>query len=440
MKSLIRKIVRRRSKRRALRAARRNDAPVITKVIGSSTLPASLVDTAHLSILNYPADEDGMVTQVTLRLGGHAPGHGDDWEVRVYEKTATRSFVLKGKQSISVATRKTSEQTMHVHPPLPIRRGQYIGLVNKSGRLSLTYTRGWSMQRGVLGDLWDLWYLEDQPQHDIGSATPPLLMWNGRVGWFATMAQDPPEPAMVVPVCTLATDMRRILEDSSTTDVTFIVGTECEPICAHRSIIKARCDFFNALLSGGFLEEGMQRVTIPDASPITFRMMLEWLYTNDIENLQPSEAVDLMQLASKYCIASLLAKCELIIKPYVDYDNVSTLFMIGTQCSAAQLLTYCDYYARKYQVKLISTVNSSNAEQLHLLATKARLQELSAACEPYLSAFGSKNESDGEAKQQSDESKEGDFNYARGGAHPPATPPPNFNGKPLAQRERMWSA
>ena len=49
--------------------------------------------------------------------------------------------------------------------------------------------------------------------------------------------------------------------------------------------------------------------------------------------------------------------------------------------------------------------------------------------------------SDGEAKQQSDESKEGDFNYpSRGGAHPPATPPPNFNGKPLAQRERMWSA
>ena len=139
------------------RAARRNDAPVITKVIGSSTLPASLVDTAHLSILNYPADEDGMVTQVTLRLGGHAPGHGDDWEVRIYEKTETRSFILKGKQSIAVSTRKTSEQTMQVHPPLAIQRGQFIGLVNKSGRLSLTYTRGWSMQRGLQGDLWDLW-------------------------------------------------------------------------------------------------------------------------------------------------------------------------------------------------------------------------------------------------------------------------------------------
>ena len=75
-------------------------------------------------------------------------------------------------------------------------------------------------------------------------------MWNGKVGWFATMAQDPPEPPMVVPLCTLAKDMRRILEDTSTSDVTFLVGNHREPICAHRSIIKARCDFFNALLSG----------------------------------------------------------------------------------------------------------------------------------------------------------------------------------------------
>ena len=309
-----------------VRAAKRNETPLVTKVIGSPTLPASLVDTAHLSILNYPADEDGMVTNITLRLGGHAPGNGDDWEVRIYEKTATRAFILKGKQSIAVATRRTTEQSLQVYPPLPIERGQYIGLVNKSGRLSLTYTRGWSMQRGVLGDLWDLWYLEDQPMHDIGSATPPLLMWNGRVGWFATMAQDPPEPLMVVPVCTLANDMRRILEDEKTTDVTFLVGAHRDPVHAHRSIIKARCDFFNALLAGGFVEEGMQTVEIPDATPITFRLMLEWLYTNRIEGLQPSEATEVLQLASKYCITSLLAKCEMVRHVPIEVCPVVSTF------------------------------------------------------------------------------------------------------------------
>lgn len=259
----------------------------MTKVIGTASLPVSLVDTAHLSILNYPAEEDGVVTDLSLRLGAAAPGDGTDWEVRIYQKSEIRSFVLRGKQSINVDTNLMGEQHIKITPPLPIRRGQFIGLVNKSGRLSLTYTRGWTMQRGTTGDIWDLWYLEEQPLHRLGSMTPPLLMWNGSVGWFAKMAQDPPEPRLVLPVSTLVADMRRILDDSSTMDVTFFVGPDLEPVCAHRAIIKARCKFFDTLLSGGFIEEGKQEVQIPDSEPHLFRLMLEYLYTNNIEGLGP---------------------------------------------------------------------------------------------------------------------------------------------------------
>ena len=73
-------------------------------------------------------------------------------------------------------------------------------------------------------------YLEEQPLQQLGSVTPQLLMWNGRVGWYATMAQDPPEPPMIVPVNTLQADMRKILEDITTTDVTFLIGPTYEPI------------------------------------------------------------------------------------------------------------------------------------------------------------------------------------------------------------------
>ena len=34
---------------------------------------------------------------------------------------------------------------------------------------------------------WDLWYQESQPPSRIDSATPPLSMWNGSVGWYANM-------------------------------------------------------------------------------------------------------------------------------------------------------------------------------------------------------------------------------------------------------------
>ena len=50
---------------------------------------------------------------------------------------------------------------------------------------------------------------------------------------------------------------------------------------------KARCKFFDTLLSGGFIEEGKQEVQIPDSEPHLFRLMLEYLYTNNIEGLGP---------------------------------------------------------------------------------------------------------------------------------------------------------
>ena len=39
------------------------------------------------------------------------------------------------------------------------------------------------------------------------------------------------------------------------------------------------------------------------------------------------------------------------------------------------------------QVRLISMVSSENAENLHILASRARLTELESACLPYLSTY-----------------------------------------------------
>ena len=290
--------------------------------------------------------------------------------------------------------------------------------------------------------------MESQPLQQLGSVTPQLLMWNGRVGWYATMAQDPPEPPMIVPVNTLQADMRQILEDTTTTDITFLIGPTYEPIHAHRCILKARGNYFQALLSGGFIEEGKQTVEMMDTSPICFRFMLEWLYTNDIESLQPQEAVDVMQLAAKFCMNTLIHKCEQVLKPVIDYDNVATLFSIAVVCSATQLMAYCAYYARKYQVRLIAMVSSENADNLHILASRARLTELESACLPYLSTYlckkKQKNSQGGESKSSKNESKmeqseRSNFNTMLDDiSNPPMTPP--RGQPPPGSRERMWSA
>ena len=76
----------------------------------------------------------------------------------------------------------------------------------------------------------------------------------------------------------------------------------------------------------------------------------------------------------------------------MDYDNCATLFVLAGQCSANQLASYCAYYGRKYQIKLISVVCSENANTMYELAVKARLKELQSACSLYLNEDFSKKE------------------------------------------------
>ena len=79
-----------------------------------------------------------------------------------------------------------------------------------------------------------------------------------------------------------------------------------------------------------------------------------------------------------------LSRCAQTIKPFVDFENCGTLFVLADQCSASQLMQYCAYFARKHQLQIIATLGKENVDVLHILATKARLKELQHACVPYL--------------------------------------------------------
>ena len=93
-------------------------------VIGSQSLPRSLIDTAHISILNTPIKEDGHVSSVSLRLGGIPPGSGQ-WEVRAYAMTQSGSFCLVGLRGIAIDPTATDvKQDIPVEPVLPIAAGQ----------------------------------------------------------------------------------------------------------------------------------------------------------------------------------------------------------------------------------------------------------------------------------------------------------------------------
>ena len=91
-----------------------------------------------------------------------------------------------------------------------------------------------------------------------------------------------------------------------------------------------------------------------------------------------------MRLSSKYCIAGLLALCETEIKPFVDTDNVPTIFRIALTCQAQQLMAFCSFFARKHQSRLRERVCKDNAEDMNVLGLRSRVPALCAECTQFL--------------------------------------------------------
>eukprot|EP00944_MAST-04C_sp_MAST-4C-sp1_P006421 g6421.t1 len=356
------------------------------KVLGSRIIPRSLVDTAHLSILNHCAQEDGVVVSITLRLGATPPGDGTDWEARVYEKAGPRDFVLKSRSRLQVNIRSLEEQEITLSKPLDIKKGQYVGLTNRSGRLSVTYTRGWTTETSATRDFWDLWYQEIQPSAEINSQLSAMLLWNGRVGWYASMREDPPEPVIERVKSTMSFDIGQLWHDKDSTDVIFEVGPQQVEVRAHKIILKARSRYFAALLAGGFAEsdKNTKRIVMPSISPEAFSKVLEWLYTDTVTEVHSDIAVEVLQAGSRYCLDGLIAETELILKEYVDLQNLGEMYQLAQITNANQLLDYCIYFAKKHVENLIRFSSVENASLLLDLARMNSMRRLQETCEKIL--------------------------------------------------------
>lgn len=321
-------------------------------------IPDDLADTAHLSILNFPAETNGHVTAITVHLGQEPPGGGRRWEVLIYKMVGGHRFSLVAKRRIQIDSTCRRPQKVSVVPPLPIKQGQFVGIVNKDGKLRLTYTRGWEQEVAT----WDLWYQESQPPGQVGSTTSPLFMWNGSVGWYACMDPDEPEPEMVCPKSTLANDLLELVDDKSSADITFLVGRMRQPVYAHRSILVVRSAYFRALLAGGFAENGAQQLVIPEISREVFVKVLEFIYTDHLQDFTPDMAVELMRWASRYCLPRLLAQCEVYLRDLVTVQNLEQMLKLARCCHAVQLEAYCNHFMRKHGVQLAPLGGGNDAE------------------------------------------------------------------------------
>jgi len=150
----------------------------------------------------------------------------------------------------------------------------------------------------------------------------------------------------------LSDDLRNLLIKEKDSDVTFTIGDE--KIKAHRLILSARSEYFDAMFHSCMKEDADKDVEIHDCEPEIFMRIIEFLYTDT-----PPEDIDeismkLLPYADQYLVTSLKNHCANSVKNNLSPGNIKEVLILAHNHNCPFLKEYC------FQKLTISLFNDSD--------------------------------------------------------------------------------
>ena len=128
----------------------------------------------------------------------------------------------------------------------------------------------------------------------------------------------------------LSHDIGDLFNNTDYCDLKLIVdGVEFQ---AHRIILAARSDYFRALLFSGMKETNCDRITISEARPGAFRLLLQYIYTGKISFRHEKEEllIDLLGLVHQYGFIELQKATSDYLESILDVKNVCSIYDISS--------------------------------------------------------------------------------------------------------------
>jgi RCC1 and BTB domain-containing protein len=134
-------------------------------------------------------------------------------------------------------------------------------------------------------------------------------------------------------VSTLVNDYSMVVNDSKFSDVNFVI--EGQIIHAHKIILAARSQHFNAMFSSGMKESTSSEIEIPNIKYQTFLALMNYLYSDHITS-DPIIAIELYAAADMFVLDRLKYKCADMVQQQLNIDNSCTLLCIADNMHANQ--------------------------------------------------------------------------------------------------------
>uniref|UniRef100_A0A182UYQ6 BTB domain-containing protein n=1 Tax=Anopheles merus TaxID=30066 RepID=A0A182UYQ6_ANOME len=135
-------------------------------------------------------------------------------------------------------------------------------------------------------------------------------------------------------------------------DVTFVV--EQERIPAHRVILAARSEYFQALLYGG-LEETKQTEIALQVPLQPFQYLLRYIYSGSmsLKDMKDEDILDTLGLAIQYGFPSVEKAIINYLSLHVSAGNVCAILDAGRLFDLADLLAVCDEFVDRNAIDVL---------------------------------------------------------------------------------------
>lgn len=150
-----------------------------------------------------------------------------------------------------------------------------------------------------------------------------------------------------VPASNLAQQFRPLVNNPSHSDITFLVGGGHFKVYAHKAILCTRCEKFRSMFQNNMIESAQNEISLQIENSAVLLALLEYIYTDTVENFTYDLAFDLMALADEYLLPRLRQICEIQLQSFVNSDNVCEILIYAHNHNANDLKQYCLNYCLK---------------------------------------------------------------------------------------------
>jgi len=145
---------------------------------------------------------------------------------------------------------------------------------------------------------------------------------------------------------TFGEDVKRLWKSGEGCDASFAfpLHPEVPLLHAHKVVLCARSKFFRTMLTGGLLESQQKVVEIRDIHPRVFANMVEFCYTDDVEELDGETIMELLAAARLYGLDRLLGIVESVVGYSLDTHNVCGIMTTAALYSLSKLARACKFF------------------------------------------------------------------------------------------------